>query len=355
MKKIILLSILTLFIIGCEKMEIEENYDTEDYQIATFAGGCFWCTESDFEKQEGVLEVISGFSGGSEIDPSYKEVSSGITGHTEAVQVKFNPEIISYSDLLEVFWTHVDPTDTNGQFVDRGQQYRPAIFYHDEEQKKLAEDSKIKLNESNIFNKPIVVEITKFESFYAAEDYHQNYYKKSSIRYNFYRGNSGRDQFLENTWNNHTFTLTDKKYTKLSEAEIKEMLTPSQYRVVKGNKTEKSFDNEYWDNEEEGIYVDVVSGEPLFSSTDKYVSGTGWPSFTKPLEENNVVTLKDYKLFIPRTEVRSNVGDSHLGHVFDNGPEPNGLRWCMNSAALKFIPKNELTEKGYEEYSYLFD
>ena len=133
------------------------------------------------------------------------------------------------------------------------------------------------------------------------------------------------------------------------------MLTPSQYRVVKGNKTEKSFDNEYWDNEEEGIYVDVVSGEPLFSSTDKYVSGTGWPSFTKPLEENNVVTLKDYKLFIPRTEVRSNVGDSHLGHVFDDGPEPNGLRWCMNSAALKFIPKNELTEKGYEEYSYLFD
>ena len=124
---------------------------------------------------------------------------------------------------------------------------------------------------------------------------------------------------------------------------------------MKGNKTEKSFDNEYWDNEEEGIYVDVVSGEPLFSSTDKYVSGTGWPSFTKPLEENNVVTLKDYKLFIPRTEVRSNVGDSHLGHVFDDGPEPNGLRWCMNSAALKFIPKNELTEKGYEEYSYLFD
>jgi peptide methionine sulfoxide reductase msrA/msrB len=322
---------------------------------AVFAGGCFWCIESAFVGVEGVMSVVSGYTGGKKENPTYKEVSSGNTGHYEAVEVSYDPMIVSYRDLLDIFWVQIDPTDVGGQFADRGSQYRTAIFYNSEKQKELAEESKKEIERMGKFDKPIVTEILPAEKFYPAEDYHQEYYKKNPLRYKIYRAGSGRDSFIESNWAEDN--IPKKDYSQKPPDEVlRNKLTAEQYEVTQHNKTERPFKNEYWDNEKPGLYVDVVTGEPLFSSEDKYDSGCGWPSFTKPLERQLIKEVEDVSIGMRRTEVRSQHGDSHLGHVFDDGPkDKGGMRYCINSASLKFIPYDELEKEGYGEYKKKLD
>ncbi|MDQ7023701.1 MAG: peptide-methionine (R)-S-oxide reductase MsrB [Candidatus Gracilibacteria bacterium] len=334
---------------------------TSNLKEAYFAGGCFWCVESSFEKYSnyGILDVVSGYAGGEIPNPTYKKVSSGTTKYREAAKVVYDADLITYNDLLEIFWRTANPTDPDGQYVDRGFQYSSAIFYTNSDEKKIAEASKENLGNSGRFgDKKIITPIIEYTTFYDAEEYHQDFYKKS-VRYNVYTNGSGRKEFLDSTWGKdltYDFNGKGKFNNKKITTDYKgNKLTDLQYEVTQEAGTERSFDNIYWDNKQEGIYVDLIDGTPLYSSLDKYKSGTGWPSFTKPININNILEKEDNTLFSKRTEIIGAKSKSHIGHVFTDGPtDKGGLRYCMNSASLKFIEKDNLEKEGYGEYISLF-
>ncbi|QFR39782.1 peptide-methionine (R)-S-oxide reductase MsrB [Candidatus Gracilibacteria bacterium 28_42_T64] len=326
--------------------------ETENARELYIAGGCFWCIEGIMDAQDGVIEATSGYLGGTEETATYGEVSSGNTKHREGVKVVFDPEIVNYEDLVSLFWKQIDPTDAGGQFADRGFHYTTAMYYNTPEEKEILENSKKILDDSGKYDEKIVTEILPFTAFYKAEEYHQDYAQKSALKYKIYAKGSGREGYIEDTWGDSA----KKVETKNDKESLKERLTDLQYRVTQENATERAFDNEYNDNKEAGIYVDIVDGTPLFSSKDKYDSGSGWPSFSKPIDKVNIEEVEDTKFFMTRTEVRSEKADSHLGHVFSDGPsDQGGLRYCINSAALKFIADEDLEGEGYGEYVKMFE
>lgn len=315
------------------------TFDENNLKDIYLAGGCFWGVEAYMDRVYGVYDVTSGYANGTTENPTYEEVITGKTGHAETVHVRYDPERTDLTTILDHFFTIIDPTSLNKQGNDRGTQYRSGVFFTDPAEQAVIE--KVVNEQQKRYDDPIVTEVEALTSYTLAEEYHQDYLEKNPNGYCHVEFDSLEDQEIPSL-------IDPADYPKPSDKELKAKLTDAQYKVTQGSDTEAAFSNKYWDSFEDGIYVDVVTGEPLFSSKDKYDSQCGWPSFTQPIIPEVVTEHKDKSFNMVRTEVRSRAGDSHLGHVFDDGPKDRGgLRYCINSAAIDFVPLEEMEEAGY--------
>lgn len=315
------------------------TFDETNLKDIYLAGGCFWGVEAYMERVYGVYEVTSGYANGTTENPTYEDVITGETGHAETVHVQYDPERTDLTTILDHFFTIIDPTSLNKQGNDRGTQYRSGVFYTDPAEQAVIE--KVVREQQKRYDDKIVTEVELLTSYTLAEEYHQDYLEKNPNGYCHVEFDSLEDQEIPSV-------IDPADYPKPGDKELKAKLTEAQYKVTQGSDTEAAFSNKYWDSFEDGIYIDVATGEPLFSSKDKYDSQCGWPSFTQPIIPEVVTEHKDKSFNMVRIEVRSRAGDSHLGHVFDDGPKDRGgLRYCINSAAIDFVPLEEMEDAGY--------
>lgn len=330
-----------------------KSEDTMHTKEIYLAGGCFWGVEKYFSSIKGVMTTDVGYANGRTQNPRYEDVVYRNTNHAETVRVVYDPTIVSLPFILEMYYKIIDPTALNRQGNDKGTQYRTGIYYVDSQDKDIAQRSLEQLAQ-NYAGQKIMIELKPLEHYYKAEEYHQKYLDKNPDGY----CHIGKDKFLlaENATDSSLARIWKKDYQAPSDTELRKNLTDLQYHVTQKNGTEPAFRNEYWDNHKKGIYVDITTGEPLFSSKDKFDSGTGWPSFTQPIAGTRLQEHTDKSFGMIRTEVRSHAGNAHLGHLFDDGPkEAGGMRYCINSASLRFVPKEEMEKEGYGHLLHLVD
>ncbi len=329
-----------------EITDINALVEEKNLKTIYLAGGCFWGVEAYMSRIAGVYDSVSGYANGKTENPSYENVLYDDTGHAETVKVVYDENQVSLEELLDKFFKVVDPTTLNKQGNDVGTQYRSGIYYVDESDASVIENKITDL--SNEYDEEIVVEVTPLDNFYLAEEYHQDYLEKNPNGYchiNLNAMNDTEDELID-----------EEDYPAPSEDVIKSTLSELEYNVTRNEGTERAFSHELNDNYEVGIYVDIITGEPLFLSTDKYDSGTGWPSFTKPISDEVLIENADAFSAFTGTEIKSRSGENHLGHVFNDGPtSEGGLRYCMNGSALRFVDYNSMTEEGYGYLKHLLE